>query len=797
MLKLNLKIALRNIWRHKLTTTIKLVGLIIGLSTVVVLIAYVMFELSFDRHHQNAAQIYRLQSIEAKTHKQNIQLPSGLAEMLLREIPEVEKVTSLLAYNEQVKVGDNLFKKALLTTDHAFFEMFSMPLIAGDLKSVLNAPNTVVVSATFAKTAFPNGNVLGQSILLENYKKPFQVVGIMKDVPKASHFHGDLVIKSDLGEELNWRAYSSVPQYIQIKKGASIELVQQKLKSLYKKYKFPEGLSLDFMPLTKIHLYSHTTEEIEANSDIKYVYIFSIVAFFILLIAIVNFINLTVAASLKRGKEIGVKKVMGASVGQLRMQFLSESYLYFLFATILVLILTYDLIPLIGSKMGITISLRELVNAKTIWISIGVIIIAGFVSGLYPAIILSRLMPVKTLKGYTGHTSGKFGFKKILMVFQFSISAFLIVCTLIIYAQLKFIKTKNLGFDQNQLIVSTYNQLGKNFTSFKAQLLQNKDIRSVSLSSFDPGNAFGGSSSWTNDNDTTNYAVNFIFADFDFVKTLDIKTIKGRAFSTKYGGDTFDYEKASENLPIKEVIKLNNQKPILLNEAAVKAFNLKKPIDTILKYGGLQGKVVGVVSNFNGMSLHNEIKPVAIRLSLGSTSGYLYIKTNTQDLVATKAKIEDIWKKHFQGILPDLQFMDDHLQQLYMAEMRLGSIFISFAAIAIFLCCIGLFGMVYFDLEQRTKEIAVRKILGASIKDLLALLNGSFIKVVLVANLIIWPVAYYLTREWLNSFYYRIEISYLPFILALLLCVLLTLLTVSLQAIRTVKKSPVDALKYE
>ncbi|KQC01678.1 ABC transporter permease [Pedobacter sp. Hv1] len=797
MFKLNLKIVLRNIWRHKLTTAIKLVGLIIGLSTVVVLIAYVMFELSFDRYAQNAMQIYRLQSIEAKSQKENIQLPSGLAEMLLREIPEIEKTTNLFTYNEQIKVGNTLFKRELLTTDPVFFEMFSIPLIAGDLKSVLKQPNTIVVSATFAKTAFPKGNALGQSILLENDKKPFQVVGIMKDVPKASHFNADLVIKSDLKKELNWRAYSSVPQYIQIKKGTSVEFVQQKLKSLYKKYQFPEGVSIKLMPLTKIHLYSHTTRELAANGDIKYVYIFSIVAFFILLIAIVNFINLTVAASLKRGKEIGIKKVMGASVGQLRIQFLSESYLYFLLATVLVLILTYDLIPVIGSKIGIAISLADMVNVKTIWISIGVIIISGFVAGLYPAIILSKLMPVKTLKGYTGHTSGRFGFKKILMVFQFSISAFLIVCTLIIYAQLKFIKTKNLGFDKNQLMVSSYRRFGNNFTAFKAELLQNKEIKSVSLSSFDPGKTFGGSSSWTNDNDTTNYTADFIDADFDFIKTLDIKTLKGRVFSEKYGSDVFDYYKAAENLSGEEARKLTDQKPILLNEAAVKAFNLKRPIDTILSYGGLQGKVIGVVSNFNGMSLHTEVKPVAIQVSLNPTSGYLYIKTNTEDLVATKAKIEEIWKKHFPEILPDLQFMDEHLQQLYMAELRLGSIFISFAAIAIFLCCIGLFGMVYFDLEQRTKEIAVRKILGASVKDLLTLLNSGFMKAVLLANLIIWPIAYYLTKEWLNSFYYRIEISYVPFVAALMLCIILTLLTVSLQAIRTVKKSPVDALKYE
>ncbi len=797
MFKLNLKIALRNIWRYKLTTTIKLMGLVVGLSTVVLLIAYVMFELSFDQHHEKAAQIYRIQSASKHNDKESIQLPSGLAEMFLAEIPEVEKVTQLNQNDVQVKIGDHFYQQQLITTQHAFFEIFTAPLLAGNAKNVLREPQTVVLSSTFAKTAFPKGNAIGQSISLKYYDQPFQVVGIMEDIPKTSHFHGDLAIQTKLEPKLNWRAYSAIPQYIQLKAGTDVGVVQEKIKSLYKKYEFPEGLSITLMPLTNIHLYSHTDEELEANSDIKYVYIFSIVAFFILLIAIVNFINLTVAASLKRGKEIGVKKVMGASINQLRLQFLCESSLYFLLATIIILILTYDLIPLIGAKMGISISLTAITNLKTIWIAMGVILCSGFIAGIYPAIILSRLMPVKILKGYTGQSSGRYSFKKILMVFQFSISAFLIVCTLIIYAQLKFISTKNLGFDKDQLLVSSHQLFGQNFNAFKQALLQHKEIDRISLSSFDPGKTFGGSSSWTNDNDTTTYGIDLINADFDFIPTLAIKVTKGRTFSPKYGSDVTNYEKEAEKLSPKEGRKLRNQSPILLNEAAVKAFKLKQPVDTILSYGGLQGKVIGVVSNFNGMSLHNEVKPIAIHLNTEKTAGYLYVKINSRDFVATKAKIETLWKKFFPEIIPDLQFMDQHLQQLYMAEMRLGAIFISFAGIAIFLCCIGLFGMVYFDLQQRTKEIAVRKILGASLRELLTLLNSTFVKSVILANLLVWPMAYYLTKQWLNSFYYRIEISYVPFVLALVLCIGVTLLTVSLQAIRAVKKSPVDALKYE
>lgn len=797
MFKLNLKIALRNIWKHKLTTSIKLIGLVVGLSTVVLLVAYVMFELSFDQHHENANDIYRLQSVNSKDQKIDIHLPSGLAKMLMDEIPEVSKVTMLHSNEVQVKVGENFFKEKLVSTENAFFNMFTIPLVVGNLKNLLNAPNTLVISESFAKIAFPNGNAIGQSVSLANYPDAYQVIGVMKDLPKASHFQGDLITGSGLSQKLNWRGYSSIPQYIQLKKGASPRIIEEKLKSLYKKYEFPETVKITLMPLTKIHLYSHTANEMEPNTDIKYIYIFSIVAFFILLIAIVNFINLTIAASIKRGKEIGVKKVMGASVNQLKLQFLSESYLYFVFAAILVLILTHDLIPYIGVKIGIDTSLSSILTFKTAFISLVIIICAGFVAGLYPALILSRLMPVKTLKGYTGHTPGKFGFKKILMVFQFSISTFLIICTLVIYTQLNFIKDKNLGFDKEQLLVSSFNMFGSKYGNFKAELTQQSDVKLISISSFNPGNSYGGSSSWTNDNDTIAYKSDFIYADINFIKTLNLKVTKGRTFSDKYGSDMIDYDHLDTKLSKDDYKKINDQKPILLNESAVKALNLKHPIDTVLNYGGLQGKVIGVVSDFNGMSLHQKVTPLAINLSLNSNAGYLYVKTNSSDLSATKVMIERLWKKHFPNIPPDLQFMDTHLEKLYQSEMRLGSTFISFAGIAIFLCCIGLFGMVYFDLEQRTKEIAVRKILGASMKDLLALLNSNFIKVVLMANIFVWPIAYYLIKEWLSSFYYRVELSYLPFVLTMAICMLLTMLTVSLQAIKTVRKSPVKALKYE
>ncbi|RYE59512.1 MAG: ABC transporter permease [Sphingobacteriales bacterium] len=794
MFRLNLKIALRNIWKHKLTNAIKLLGLVVGLSTVVLLVVYVMFEFSFDKHNEHVDEIYRVHTVNSKSLQEDIHLPSGLSKMLEDEIPDVANSTMLRSNEVQVKVGDHFFTRHLLTTEAAFFDIFTAPLKQG---ASLIAPNTAIISESFAKAAFPNGKVLGQRIVVPNYKDGLQVVGIMKDLPKSSHFRADIVAKSDLSQELNWRAYSSIPQYIRLKEGMTAAAVEAKLKDLYKKYNFPENVELKLMPLSKIHLHSHTAGEMGVNGDIKYVYIFAIVAFFILLIAVVNFVNLTIAGSIKRAKEIGVKKVMGASSGQLKRQFLSESYLYFGIATLFVLILTHDLIPFLGLKIGFDLSLDDVLNAKTVLISACIIIFAGFISGLYPAYVLSRAVPVSMLKGYGNSISGSSGFKKVLMTFQFAISAFLIVCTLVIYAQLRFIKNKNLGFDKEQLIVGSFTIFGTGFEGFKQELLKSSDIKSVSLGSFNPGNYYGSSSSWTNDKDTTEYKADFIYADLDFMKTLDINLVAGRSFSSKYGSDMVNYDALAGTLPYEEYNKVKGQQPILLNQAAVKALNLARPLDTVLTYGGLTGKVIGVVSDFNGMSLHQQVTPLVINLSLNSSSGLLYIKARSSDLNTTISGIEQLWKKHFPSISPDLQFMDTRLEKLYQSEMILESTFIFFAGIAIFLCCIGLFGMVYFDLEYRTKEIAVRKILGASVKDLLALLNGSFVKIVLIANLIIWPAAYYLTREWLSSFFYRIELSYVPFVIAMGLCLLLTLLTVSLQALKTLRKSPVTALKYD
>ncbi|WP_316835154.1 ABC transporter permease [Pedobacter nutrimenti] len=797
MFRINLKIAFRNIWKTRLTASIKLLGLIAGLASVVLLVAYVLFELSYDKQNINADHIYRLHVAETNGVNETIHLPSGMVEMLKQEIPEVENGTYLSIYEVPILVGRNTFHVKIVRTTSAFFSLFTVPLLEGvDNAKALKNPKEVLVSATFAKQAFSGQSAIGKTISLGQNTAPYLISGIIGDIPEASHFHGDILVKSDLTEILNWKGYTSVPQYIMLKKGASPETVLAKMKNLYKKYQFPEKVTLKLIPLTDIHLHSHTSAELEPNSDIKYIYIFSIVAFLILLIAIVNFINLTVAASLRRSKEIGVKKVLGASIQQLKVQFLSESYIYFIVATFVVFLITIDLVPLLGDKLGITITFSEVFNLRMICISILIILLSGFVAAFYPAIVLSKMMPAHTLKGYTGHIPGKGGFKKFLVVFQFSISALLIVCTLAIYSQLKYISNKNLGFDKDHLLVSSFNILDNRLIGFKEELKKEKGVKSLSMSSFNPGVSYGGTSSWTSKGDTTKYEVDMVMSDVDFIRTLDIKVLKGRSFSEALSSELMFYNSESKNLSQEQRTGLELRSPILINETAAKKLHINT-IDTLISSSGLQGKVIGIINDFNGMSLHSKVTPVVLHLQPYTTSGYAYIKMNTTDLPGTRVAIEALWRKHFPDIVPEFQFLDQYLEKLYLSEIRLGSTFIIFAGIAIFLCCIGLFGMVYFELEQRTKEIAIRKVLGASLDDLLALMNKNFVIMVLIANVIIWPIACLLINKWLSTFYYRISFSYWPFFWAMLICLVLTILTVSLKALTTIRKSPVDTLKYE
>lgn len=795
MFKLNLKIALRNIWKYKFTNAIKLLGLVIGLSAVILLVSYVLYQLSFDRDNPNADLVYRIHLI----HDDGVEsstVPDGLVELLKAEIPEIEETSQLVVRDRQLVIGQNQLPARSITADTSFFKIFGQQMLSSSTND-LTKPGTAVISERLAESLFAKQSPLGKKIQFKGSPEPTQIIGVIKNIPSATHFQGDIVmIRNRQTEPVNFRAYRSSNQYFMLKGGSSIKTVEDKLKLVFKNHQF-SGIALKFIPVTKIHLFSHTDGEIEANGDMKYIYIFSTAAIFILFIALVNFINLTIAASVKRSKEIGVKKVLGASTHQLRYQFLSESYLYFICASFLAMLVAYDLIPLFSAKLGVELSISDIFNVKTIVVSLLIILTAGFIAGFYPAIVLSKLMPVKTLKGDSSSQMGSVGLKKGLMTVQFAASALLIVCTLVIYGQLNYMSNKNLGFDKHQVLNSEMTSFGDKYESFKNELLKHKEIQHVSLATLKLGERFGGGSMWQDELDTTkNMQCDFIYSDLEFLKTLNLKISDGHFFTIKnIGGISSPFRPEGMSKEDFESAQLNT--PLVLNETAVKVFEIKNPIGSIVNLPGLKGKIIGVVKDFNGMSLQDKVTPVVINLGAKKKDGYAYVKVNGNHIQQAKVVIDKVWRKYYIEPAPNFQLMDDSLQKLYVSEMRLGKLFITFAIVAIFLCCIGLFGVVYFEMEHRTKEIAVRKILGASIKDLLTLLNSSFLKVVILANVIIWPIAYLLAKNWLNDFYYRIELTYVPFALAFVLCFALTILTVSLQALKTIKKSPVKALKYE
>lgn len=622
MFKLNLKIALRNIWRHKLTTSIKLIGLVVGLCTVVVLVSYVIYETSYDMKFKNAAHLYRIQAVDQINGKERIGLPSGLGEMLKNELPEIAEETQINQMEAHMKVGSGFYHETIVEADPSFIDMFTPTLLVGNDKNLLKGDNEILVSESFAKKVFPSSNAVNQTLQFQGYEGASIIVGIFKDFPSASHLQPKVIRKSQFKNKLNWQSYSTRVQYVQLKNNSDVDQINAKIESLSKKYKFPKEISIALVPISKIHLHSHASDEVSINSDIKYIYIFSVVAVLILVIAIINFVNLTIAASLKRGKEIGIKKVMGASKAQLTLQFLCESYFYFLIATLFVLILAHDFIPLLGNKLAINISLDDILSAKTILISIMVMLIAGFIAGFYPALILSKLAPAKTLKGARTTIGEKYGTKRFLIAFQFAISAFLIICTLIINSQLKFVSQKKLGFDTDHILVSSFNFFRNGDGDFRKDVQKIPGVMAMSMSTFSPGEHFGSASSWTNDNDTTRYEFDFIHADLNFINTLKISLLEGRNFSEKYGSDVVNYSRASKTLSEQDFRKLMAETPIILNQAAAKSLNLKNPVDSLLKFDGLQGRVIGVVEDFNGMSLHNQVKPVVIKCESAMNYGY-------------------------------------------------------------------------------------------------------------------------------------------------------------------------------
>ncbi len=816
-----LKIALRNLFRQKTYTFINIFGLAIGMACFLLILLWVMDELSFDDHYQNTEQIYRV-AAKGMIGNQEINqavTSSLMAETLVEEYPEVLHATRLHhTPNMLVRYGEKVFNEThFMWVDSNFFDVFSLALLHGNPETALKDDHTVVMTEETALKYFENpAEAIGKIVNYED-GTPYRVSGILENAPRNAHFHYGMLSPLSSWEWEGRRQFwlnHYMHTYIMLQEGTDSKHLEAKFPVFIRKYVAPHiqrglnmsleefqasGGSLEYylQPVVDIHLYSHIGQELEPNSDIKYVYIFSLIAIFILFIACINFMNLCTAKSSGRSKEVGMRKVLGSTRYKLIKQFLIESTLLSVAAILVSVLLIALLLPYFNNIAGKQLEIANFEYWLVLPALFVIAIIVGIFAGAYPAFYLSSFQPVAVLKGSkAGGISGKTSLRSALVVFQFAISIALFISTMIIYNQTRYIQNKRLGFNkENVLVIKRGWAIGQKpdgtlietlpnetiIDAFKHDLLQNPQIISAAGVSSLPGKSFNnGVFVPEGASREEQHPLNFVLGDYDLAKTLNLKLTEGRFYSRDMPSDTAD--------------------AIVINEATGRTLGYKKPY--VGKRIGFPGNtefylnIIGVVEDFHYESLHKPIAPLLIGLQTLNRT-YLAVHIHPHNVPETIAYIEKIWYDYIPYKPFGYYFLDDDYDSLYRAEQRIGQLFTVFSALAILIACLGLFGLASFTTEQRTKEIGVRKALGASVTNIIVKLSQEFTKWVLAANLIAWPAAWYFMRSWLQEFAYRIEMQPWPFIVAGAVALGIALLTISYQSIKAALANPVDALRYE
>ncbi len=804
MLKNYLKVTLRNISRYKGYSFINIAGLAVGMACSVLIFLWVNDELSYDRYHTNVHQIYRVIT-KGKLADRDVNIavsPPPLAETFVQEFPEVMNAVRLYQSREKVLIScedKRFYEERFYFADPTVFEVFTMPLIWGDSKSALSQPHSIVITQAIAQKYFGNESPIGKTLTLDN-SLDFRITGLAENMPSNSHFHFNFLASLstlELSRSPSW-FNSSFHTYLVLRKDCPPSQLEAKFPAFIRKHLGPQikagmGVSIDdffalgnrfnffLQPLTEIHLHSNLDFELEANGDARYIYIFSIIALFIVLIASVNFMNLATARSFNRAKEVGVRKALGANRLQLVRQFLAESILLSSIAFVITIALVELFLPLFNSYSGkqLELNLRSLLILPAI--IIGVLAI-GIFAGSYPAFFLSSFKPVAVLrKSFEGSANSSW-LRGVLVIFQFTVSIVLLIGTFVVFRQLKYIHNKNLGFEkENVIIIHGAGALGKEQEAFKQAILKSSSVAGAAASDYVLGKDFDITGLKLEGSSEEGFqAINLLCCDHDFASTLHLEITDGRFFSTDFKTDSSS---------------------IVINETAARMFGLKEPVGkhliTTVK-GNIQTfTVIGVVKDFHFESLHQRIRPLALRLFEEGEGEYITVRVGLADPGKIVAFIKEEWKKFAPQQPFEYAFMEDNFKSLYRPEHRAGQLFMAFSVLAIFIACLGLFGLSSHIAEQRTKEIGIRKVLGASVKGIVLLLSQEFTKWVLVANVIAWPIAYYVMSRWLQSFAYRIDVKLWMFLLAGLAAFLIALLTVSFQAIKAALANPVESLRYE
>lgn len=795
MFKNNLKIAFRIFKRHKGYSFINITGLAVGMACCILILLWINDEASYDRYHENADQIIRLTYAEeiGGTYSHYAMSPFVAPPIFKDEIPEVEAYTRLISNSTLIKYGDRIFDEdKVFHADPDFFKIFSYEFIAGDPDRALLEPGSIVLTESSARKIFGTQDPMGETLNL-SFPGDVKITGIIRDVPRNSHFHFNYLIplgnlEKRIGQYFTqWNTIIGW-SYVLVQEGTDLAVLAQKLQAVAEKHSGAEarrfGQTIEYLPqkITDIHLKSRILEEIEPNGNILYVYVFSIVALFILVIACINFMNLSTARSANRGREVGLRKVFGAQRKRLVSQFITETIGLAIVGLGLALNLVWILLPTFNNLTGKALHINEL-NNVVVWLGLfGLILVTGVVAGSYPAFFLSAFQPIRVLSGKLQMGSRRSYLRNGLVTFQFTISIILIISTFIVLSQLNHMKNKSLGFNKEQMLVVKLSKssFGKSYEAYKNTLLQNPQIISASYSDGLPGRVNTILTVFQEgkaDSESHNFAV--IAADYNFLKTYEIDLAEGRDFSKDFSTDTAG--------------------AFLLNETgAVKLGLGMKAIGTQIGFDSDDlFPILGITKDFHYESLKDVIGPLAIQLSTDFES-LLSLRISTENLTNTIAFIEGTWNEFDKERAFNYFFVDENFDALYHSETRLSKIITAFAFIAIFVACLGLVGLASFTVEQSTKEIGIRKVLGASVNTLVFQLSWHFTKWVLVANIIAWPVTYLLMNNyWLVNFPFKIGLSIFIFLSAGLISLFIALLTVSFQSIKAALANPADSLRNE
>jgi putative ABC transport system permease protein len=797
--------SLRNLWRHKSYTLINILGLAIGIASSVIILLFVQDELSYDRHNEKFDQIYRFY-IKGNIQGNEVQAALSCAPLgptLKSDFPEVLEYTRVYTFSGDpiVRYEDKVFiEKSFLYADSTFFNVFTAPATRGDPRQMLNRPNTVVLTEETAKKYFGEDDPIGKILKVGQEETPYEVTGVVKEFPANSHLHFNLLgsfASTWLADMTMWLGNNNYT-YIVLQTEYPPEQLEAKIPSLLEQYMGPQieqilGMTLEhfyeggneygylIQSLKDIHLRSDLQFEIEPGGSITTVYIFSLIAIFLILIASINFMNLATASSSSRAPEVGIRKVVGSDRGKLVWKFMTESFIITLIALLLAILLVELFIPSFNNLSHKALDFNVLKNPVLLPALILIGIFVGFLSGSYPAFFLSTFKPVSVLKGKLREGMRSSYLRSILVTLQFTITICLFISTFVVYKQMNYIQAKDLGFEkENVLIIDRAYVLGEQSEVFRQELLKNPDILFASYSNSVPGGLIG-DNAWVPEGASTDetHAINNIYADPYFASAYNLEITDGRWFSETNPTDSF---------------------AIVVNEATVKAFGFDDPLSKRLMndFGDNVNplQIIGVVKDFHFQSLHQEVKPL-ILIFLNFNSYTMSVKISGNNVEKTLAYIETTWNTFVAEQPINMTFLEDDLSTHYSSEKSVGIIFSIFSILAIFIAALGLLGLASYSAEQRTKEVGIRKVMGARITQVMSILSKEIVWLILFATIIAWPVSYFFMKDWLQNFAFRIKLDPLVFVVSTLLAFLIAILTVSIRTYRAAVVNPAESLRYE